>query len=117
LVVQIETLEAVENVESIAAIDGIDGLFVGPGDLGLRIKHSNGKLTLDDAMTRVAGVARRSGKAWGCPAATVERMQELHAQGATLLAHGGDFMAMMQMLEQSSADFDATLEIDPPADA
>ena len=109
LIVQIETLQAVENVEAIAAIDGINGLFVGPGDLGLRIKNAGGNLTLDDAMAKVAAVARQSGKAWGCPAATVERMQELHAQGATLLAHGGDFMAMMNMLRDSAADFDTTL--------
>jgi len=108
LVVQIETLEAVENVEAIAAIEGITGLFVGPGDLGVRIKNSSGDLTLDAAMTRVASVAKQHGKAWGCPAATVERMQELHAQGATLIAHGGDFMAMMNMLKNSAADFDAT---------
>ncbi len=112
LVVQIETLEAVENVESIAAIDGIDGLFVGPGDLGLRIRNADGNLTLEDAMARVADVARQSGKAWGCPVATVQRMQELHAQGATLLAHGGDFMALMNMLRESAADFDTTLGIE-----
>lgn len=112
LVVQIETLEAVENVDAIAAIEGISGLFVGPGDLGLRIKHSDGGLTLDDAMARVASVAKKHGKAWGCPAATVERLQELHAQGATLLAHGGDFGALMNMLKNSAADFDTTLGIE-----
>ncbi len=109
LVVQIETLEAVENVEAIAAVEGINGLFVGPGDLGLRIRTSGTSLTLDDAMARVAGAARQTGKAWGCPAGTVERMRELQAQGATLINHGGDFMAMMKMLEASAADFDAIL--------
>ena len=39
-------------------------------------------------------------------------MQELHAQGATLLAHGGDFMALMNMLRESAADFDTTLGIE-----
>jgi len=111
LVVQIETLEAIENVDAIASIEGINGLFVGPGDLGLRIKHSDGKLTLDDAMARVASVAKKHHKAWGCPAGTVERMQELHAQGATLLNHGGDFMAIMNMLRDASAAFDTTLGI------
>ncbi len=113
LVVQIETLEAVENAEAIAAIDGINGLFVGPGDLGLRIKHSSGTLTLDEAMARVAAAAKKYGKAWGCPAATVERLQELHAQGATLLNHGGDFGAVMKMLEASAADFNTALGINP----
>ncbi len=38
LVVQIETPQAVDNVEEIAAVPGVDGLFVGPGDLGLRLR-------------------------------------------------------------------------------
>ncbi len=42
LVVQIETPEAIENVDAIASVPGVDGMFVGPGDLGLRLKHSEG---------------------------------------------------------------------------
>ena len=40
IVVQIETLEAVSNLEEIISTPGIDGIFVGPGDLGLRLKFS-----------------------------------------------------------------------------
>ena len=110
LVVQIETPQAVENVAEIAAVDGIDGLFVGPGDLGLRLKHAEGLLTLDDAVSRVAAAAAEHGKAWGCPAGSVEQLKTLHDQGARLLAHGGEFMAIMNMLEQSAADFDTALQ-------
>ena len=104
LVVQIETPQAVANVEEIAAIDGVDGLFIGPGDLGLRIKKTETNLTLDAAVEQVAAVARRLGKAWGCPAGSPERLKELHEQGAQLIAHGGDFRAFMLALEQSSSE-------------
>lgn len=110
LVVQIETIQAVENVAAIAAVDGVDGLFVGPGDLGLRLKHSDSGMTLDDAVARVAAAASTHGKAWGRPASTVEDLRAFHDQGARLLAHGGEFMAIMAMLEESAANFDAALK-------
>lgn len=110
LVVQIETPEAVANAAEIAAVDGVDGLFVGPGDLGLRLKHDNSGLTVDDALDQVAEAARQHGKAWGCPAGSVEQIAKLDKRGAQLLAHGGEFMAIMNMLKQSAADFDAALE-------
>ena len=107
LVVQIETTEAVERVEQIAAVDGVDGLFIGPGDLALRLKHSTGKsMTLEQATESVAAAAEKHGKAWGRPAATVEQLKELHARGAQLLAHGGDFMALKDMLAESARHFD-----------
>ncbi len=107
LIVQIETPEAVENVEAIAAVEGVDGMFVGPGDLGLRLKHTTGGPTLEECYQRVAQAAKKHGKAWGCPASTNEDLQKRHEQGGRLLAHGGEFLALMRMLEQSAADFDA----------
>ncbi len=104
LVVQIETPQAVANVEEIAAVPGVDGLFVGPGDLGLRLKRTTTDLTLDAAFQQVAAAARRHGKAWGCPAATAERVRELRAMGAQLLAYGSDFAAMMEMFQTRSRD-------------
>jgi len=109
LVVQIETQEAVENVDAIASLDGIDGLFVGPGDLGMRFRLHQSNVSADDAMAKVAVAAKQHNKAWGCPASTVERMRELHDMGARLLAHGGDFMALHNMLEISSGDYDEML--------
>lgn len=107
LVVQIETPQAVENVDAIAAVPGVDGMFVGPGDLGLRLKHMKNGPSLEACFDRVAQAAERHGKAWGCPVGTTEDMQKRYDQGGRLLAHGGDFFAMMQMLEQSAADFDS----------
>ncbi|MBC8357148.1 MAG: 4-hydroxy-2-oxovalerate aldolase [Planctomycetes bacterium] len=104
LVVQIETPQAVANVEEIAAVEGVDGLFVGPGDLGLRIKKTETELTLDAAFEQVAAAAKRHGKAWGCPGGSKDRVQQLCKQGAQLIAHGGDFRAFMRALEQSSSE-------------
>lgn len=106
LVVQIETPEAVANVDAIAATPGVDGMFVGPGDLGLRLKHETNDLTLESAFEQVAAAAARHGKAWGCPVATKEDLQKRRSQGGQLLAHGGEFRALMDMLEASAAAFD-----------
>ncbi|MBP87217.1 MAG: 4-hydroxy-2-oxovalerate aldolase [Planctomycetaceae bacterium] len=107
LVVQIETPEAVANIDEIAAVQGVDGLFIGPGDLGLRIRRTKTELTLESAVEQVAASAKRHGKAWGCPAPAVKRARELRDQGAQLINYGGDFRAFMKMLENSAADLNA----------
>jgi len=107
LVVQIETPEAVANVESIAAVPGVDGLFVGPGDLGLRLQHHTGDLTLESCFDQVAKACEKQNKAWGAPTATPEILRQRQAQGGQLLVHGGDFGAIMKMLEQSAAAFES----------
>ena len=106
LVVQIETRQAIENVDEIAAVQGIDGVFIGPGDLELRLRCSHATMTVDDATAKVAAAAKQFGKAWGRPVATVAQMQELYEMGARLLAHGGDFMALKNLLEESARHFD-----------
>lgn len=106
LVVQIETPEAVANVEEIAAVEGVDGLFIGPGDLGLRIKKTETELTLENAVATVAAAAKRHGKAWGCPAASADKVKQLREQGAQLIAFGGEFRALMNLLEQCSSELD-----------
>lgn len=106
LVVQIETLQAVQNVEEIAAVPGVDGLFVGPGDLGLRIKLDPSQGTLESAFERVAAACKTHGKAWGSPAGTVEVLKQRQKQGGQLLNHGGEFSAVMDMLKTSIAAFE-----------
>lgn len=107
LIVQIETPQAVENVEAIAAVPGVTGMFVGPGDLGLRLRHMDNSPSLEECFERVAAAAARHGKAWGCPVSSEEDMQRRRDQGAQLLAHGGDFMALQTMLQSAAARFDA----------
>ena len=102
LIVQIETPEALDNVEAIAAVPGVDGLFIGPGDLALRLgcpldwSHPS----MQAAQARVATAAARHNVAWGRPAGTVEDMRKLAAAGARLINHGSDFGAIMAMMSQ-----------------
>jgi len=107
LVVQIETPEAVENADEIAAVEGVDALFIGPADLGLRYsKTPDCDMTVEKATEKVAAAAARHGKAWGRPAPTIEDLKTLHNQGARMLAHGGDFPAVMAALEAGAKHFD-----------
>ena len=106
LVVQIETLQAVQNVDEIAAVAGVDGLFIGPGDLGLRMKLDPTRGTLESAYERVADSCKRHGKAWGTPTATAEILKQRVRQGGQLLNHGGEFGAIMNMLKESIQAFD-----------
>jgi 4-hydroxy-2-oxoheptanedioate aldolase len=104
---QIETPEALDNLEEIAATPGLDVLFVGPADLGTRLKMSAG-MELDEAIARVAAAAARHGKAWGIPAGTPELIEKYRGMGAQMLAYGGDF-ALMKVLEACEEDFDRAL--------
>ena len=106
LVAQIETPEAVENVDEIAAVEGVSAIFVGPGDLGLRLKHHDGDMTLESAFAKVAAACERHGTAWGTPVGTIEDLVKRQSQGGQLLNHGGDFGAIMNMLKSSAEDFD-----------
>lgn len=103
LVVQIETIEAVQNAEEIAAVPGVDALFIGPGDLGLRLKeYPEAGLTMEAAVQKVAEACRKHGKQWGQPAFHKEHLQQLTAQGARLANFGGDFGAFYGMLKKWS---------------
>ncbi len=107
LIVQIETPEAIANADAIAATPGVDGLFVGPGDLSLRLgcpldwKHSR----MVEAQAAVADAAKRHGKAWGRPSGSAADIAELTRAGARLIAHGSDFGAIMTMLPNWAKNF------------
>lgn len=106
LVVQVETPTAVKNVEEIAAVPGLNGIFVGPGDLGLRLRTTPCDMTIDSACERVAAACAKNGIAWGLPVGTVDDLVRRQNQGAQLLNHGGDFSAMLKMLEVWAQDFE-----------
>lgn len=105
LVVQIETPEAVQNVDAIAAVAGVDGLFVGPGDLGLRLNRMTTEMTVETAFQQTADACRRHGKAWGTPVATQADLVKRRSQGAQLLNHGGDFISIMRALEEAASHY------------
>ena len=53
LILQIETIAAVENAEDIISTAGVDGVFVGPGDLGLRIERNGADFDLEEAIEKI----------------------------------------------------------------
>ena len=108
LVAQIETPEAVENVEAIAAVPGVDCIFIGPGDLGLRLRTSGGSMTVPDVVERVAAAARHNGVAWGLTAGSVEDLTRYRKLGAQIVPWGGDF-ALINVLRRSSEELDEIL--------
>lgn len=100
LILQIESPLALANVDAIAAIKGVDGLFLGPGDLSLRLNvpmdwNNPEMCAAEDA---VAAAAARHGIAWGRPAGNAEQVARIAAKGARLINHGSDFGAILTML-------------------
>ena len=112
-VAQIETIEALSNIEAIAAVPGIDCLFVGPGDLGLRLRAGGSAITIADAVETVAKAAKKNGKAWGIPAGSVEELAHYHKLGAQMVPWGSDF-ALTRWLKQCSAELDGVLGAGKP---
>lgn len=112
LTVQIETPEAVDDVEAIAAVEGVDMLFVGPGDLGFRLKQQGDEdgSQLEAAIERIATACAKHGKAWAIPSGGTEDIRRRRAQGASMLATCGDFMTLSHGLERAMKDFE---EVEP----
>lgn len=100
LIVQIETPEALANLDAIAGTPGVDALFIGPGDLALRLgcptdwNHPQ-MAAVEDT---VAAAAARHRIAWGRPGGNVEQIARIARKGGKLIAHGSDFGAIMTML-------------------
>ena len=105
LAVQIETPTAVANVDAIAAVPGVDLIFVGPGDLGLRLKQQGGA-TLDEAWEQVATACKKHGKAFGGPTFAVEDAERRRAQGAQLFVTCGEFRSWKNALATSAKSFE-----------
>ncbi len=109
IVAQIETPEAVANAEEIAAVDGIDALFVGPGDLGLRLDTYRGfGMTIKQAVSHVAAAADKHNKVWGRTASSIAEVDRYRRQGSLMIPYGGDF-ALMNVLRDASAELDDML--------
>ncbi|MBL9213890.1 MAG: hypothetical protein JNG83_00290 [Opitutaceae bacterium] len=100
LILQIETPEAVDAIEEIAAVKGVDGLFIGPGDLALRLQTTidwtDAKMAA--AQAKVAAAANKHGVAWGRPARNAEDIAAMAKMGARLIAHGSDFGGVASIL-------------------
>ncbi len=104
LTVIIETPEAVHNVDAIAAVEGVDMIFIGPGDLGLRLRQTK-EMSIDDAWEIVAKACQKHGKAFGGPAFSLDEMKKRRNQGAQLLVNNSEFVNFADGLQRNGALF------------
>lgn len=111
LTVQIETQEALDNVEDIAAVPGVDVLFLGPGDMSLRLgcTAAVSDPIMLEVQKKIAAACRLHGKAWGRPVGTMEDARVIIELGAQLVAFGSEFGGLHKHLSECSAQFDALL--------
>jgi len=112
LILQIESPLALSNVDAIAGTPGVDGLFLGPGDISLRLgcpmDWADPQMTA--AEDAVSAAAAKHGIAWGRPAGNVEQIQRIVSKGGQLIAHGSDFGAVMGALPTWRANLDQVLK-------
>lgn len=111
LVAQIETPEALDNVDAIGAVPGVDVLFIGPGDLSLRLGCSPSPTDpkMMEAQKKVALAARQHGIAWGRPVGSVDDAQTIIGLGAQFVVLGSEFVGLINQCTECSSDFDKLL--------
>lgn len=109
--VQLETPQALDNADAIAALEGVDVLFVGPGDLSMRLgcSPSGSDPKMLEAMKLVANVAKKHGKAWGRPVASREDLEIILELGAKYVIMGGEFVWLMNGMAAAKEIFDDVL--------
>ena len=111
LILQIETPVAVSNIDAIISTPGVDLIFVGPGDLSLRLgcRATVSDPVLRKAVETVAAACERAGKPWGIPAGTEEEIRAVVDMGCRFVAHGGEFWAIHDRLRESQETLDKAL--------
>ena len=111
LTVQIETAEALANVAAIAGVPGVDVLFLGPGDMSLRLGCTAAVTDpkMLEVQKKIATAARQHGKAWGRPVGTADDARVIIELGAQLVAFGSEFGGLHKHLSECSAQFDELL--------
>ena len=111
LFVQIETPEALEQVEAIAALDGVSGLFLGPGDMALRLQC--GATPADPKMAavcrRINAAARKASKPWGTTVATAKDLDLTLMAGAQFVVYGAEVRILRAGLKECSETLDRIL--------
>jgi 2-keto-3-deoxy-L-rhamnonate aldolase RhmA len=112
LLVQIETPEGLVNVDEIASVPGVDGLYIGPGDMGVRMRllPESERVSTDELMRRVSKACRKHGKAWGYFAATVDDLPKQLELGAQLVLWGFDLRLLKDAFTQASRELDEALK-------
>jgi len=106
-ILQIETAEAIKSVEEIAAVDGADVLFVGPMDLsvGLGIAQQWSHPDLRAALSKVVNACRKFGKAAGMIAMNESHIDQVLADGFTMVACSSDSGAVVKGLQSIANSF------------
>ena len=112
LAVQIETPLAVQNADAIAAVEGVDLLFVGPGDLQLRLNQTK-EMSLEEATNIVNAACKKAGKLWGCPALTTEMLASAQQHGARFLVVSKESGGWRDELKGGMKTFAATCDDGP----
>lgn len=115
LIVQLESPEALDAAEDIAAVDGVDVLMVGPGDLSViaGIPYQFDHPLIQDAYTRTAAAAQRSGKWWGTVSGHPDHTRKLLDLGARFICHGADIIQVklgMEAIQERYAPLGFTFE-------
>ena len=109
LAVQIETPLAVSNADAIAAVEGVDLIFLGPGDLQLRLDQEK-KMSMDEATEIVNNASKKAGTPWGCPAFTPEMLTNSQQQGAQFLVVSKESGGWRNELKQGMTTFGSQCE-------
>lgn len=102
LILQVESPLGLDNAAEIAAIPGVDGLFLGPGDLSMRL-GCIGAITepkIQTAIKRMAAACDAAGKPWGFPCSDPNHARIAVEMGCKLLAYGGDFWGLHGYLKR-----------------
>ncbi len=109
LIAQVETAGGVERAEEIGAVEGIDVLWIGHYDLTASLGIP-GQFDHPDylaAVDHLLDVSRRTGKALGVMAGTVEDGLWAIARGFRAVAYGGDLWLYQEALRGGLAQLDA----------
>ena len=103
LFIQLETPLAMANADAIAAVPGLDGLCLGPADLGLRMQHEPEarRLSYEQAMERVAQVAKVHGKYWFAYPRRIEDLSYQRGLASNLFLWEIDNNILLDGLRQS----------------
>ena len=111
LTVQIETPAALANAAEIAAVPGVDVLFLGPGDMSLRLgcTPAVNDPVMMDAQKQIAAACRKHGKTWGRPVGSAADAKTIIELGAQFVVLGSEFGALHAHLSACAADFDTVL--------
>jgi 2-dehydro-3-deoxyglucarate aldolase/4-hydroxy-2-oxoheptanedioate aldolase len=105
VIAMIETKQGLDNVEAIAAVPGVDVLWLGHFDLSnfIGIPGDFANPVFQDAIRRIAGAAKRHGKAAGYMAASAALGREYLGHGFRMIATGTD-QGMLQEATRAMLD-------------